>query len=124
VVCVEVTKEFPAFSSTRGNDLSTPVPEIGFAGLNPSDRWCLCTTRWQEGLTPAAPRVVLRATPEEALEYVSLADFERHAFDLVHRRIPRIQRWLPGADSAKPRGLRLHRWARQMTMNQANASVH
>jgi uncharacterized protein (DUF2237 family) len=33
VVCVEVTKEFLAFSKTCGNDLSTPVPEIGFPGL-------------------------------------------------------------------------------------------
>jgi len=32
VVCVEVTKEFLAFSKTRGNDLSTPVPEMGFPG--------------------------------------------------------------------------------------------
>jgi uncharacterized protein (DUF2237 family) len=33
VVCVEVTKEFLAFSKTSGNDLSTPVPDIGFPGL-------------------------------------------------------------------------------------------
>ena len=33
LVCVEVTKEFLAFSKTCGNDLSTPVPEIGFPGL-------------------------------------------------------------------------------------------
>jgi uncharacterized protein (DUF2237 family) len=33
VVCVEVTKEFLAFSKTCGNDLSTPVPEIGCPGL-------------------------------------------------------------------------------------------
>jgi uncharacterized protein len=38
VVCVEVTKEFLAFSRTCGNDLSTPVPEMGFPGLKPGDR--------------------------------------------------------------------------------------
>jgi uncharacterized protein len=30
-----------------------------------------------------APRVVLRATHEEALEYMSLADLKTHALDLV-----------------------------------------
>jgi uncharacterized protein len=80
VVCVEVTEEFLAFSKTRGNDLSTPVPEMGFPGLKPGDRWCLCATRWQEALDAGmAPRVVLRATHEEALGYVSLPDQEARA---------------------------------------------
>jgi uncharacterized protein (DUF2237 family) len=82
--CVEATKEFLAFSKTRGNDLSAPVPEIGFAGLNPSDRWRLCTTRWREALDAGmALRVVLRAPHEEALEYLSLADLTKHALDLA-----------------------------------------
>jgi len=84
VVCVEVTKEFLAFSKTRWNDLSTPVPEMGFPGLKPGDRWCLCATRWKEALdVDMAPRVVLRATHEEALEYVSLAALKAHALDLA-----------------------------------------
>ena len=45
LVCAEVTEEFLAFSKSRGNDLSTPVPEIGFPGLQPGDRWCLCAAR-------------------------------------------------------------------------------
>jgi uncharacterized protein (DUF2237 family) len=45
VVCVEVMKQFLAFSKTRGKDLSTPVPEMGFPGLKPGDRRCLCATR-------------------------------------------------------------------------------
>ena len=48
VVCVEVTAEFLAFSQARGNDLSTPMPEYGFPGLHPGDRWCLCAARWEE----------------------------------------------------------------------------
>jgi uncharacterized protein len=77
VVCVEVTKEFLAFSKTRGNDLSTPVPEMGFPGLKPSDRWCLCAARWKEARDAGmAPRVVLRATHEEGLEHVSLLDLK------------------------------------------------
>ena len=47
-VCVVMTAEFLEFSKSRGNDLSTPIPELGFPGLNPGDRWCLCAPRWQE----------------------------------------------------------------------------
>ena len=32
-VCVVVTVEFLEFSRARGNDLSTPMPEFGFPGL-------------------------------------------------------------------------------------------
>jgi uncharacterized protein len=60
-VCAVMTAEFLAFSKSRGNDLSTPVPEYGFPGLKPGDRWCLCAPRWQEALEAKnAPRVVLR----------------------------------------------------------------
>ena len=83
-VCVEVTKEFLAFSKARGNDLSTPRPEYGFPGLNLGDRWCLCAERWQEALAAGvAPRVVLAATHEATLEIADLADLKRHALDLA-----------------------------------------
>jgi uncharacterized protein len=83
-VCVVATAEFLAFSKSRGNDLSTPVPEYGFRGLKPGDRWCLCAPRWQEALDAGqAPRVVLRATHEGALQYCSLADLKRFAVDLA-----------------------------------------
>jgi uncharacterized protein (DUF2237 family) len=83
VVCVETTAEFLEFSKSRGNDLSTPVPEFGFPGLKPGDRWCLCAARWQEALEAgAAPRVALTATHEAALEHVALADLKRYALDL------------------------------------------
>ena len=83
-VCVVMTAEFLAFSKSRGNDLSTPMPEYGFAGLVPGDRWCLCAPRWQEALEAgSAPRVVLRATHEGALEYCELADLKRYAIDLA-----------------------------------------
>ena len=44
-VCVQVTREFLEFSRNAGNDLSTPLPEYGFPGLRPGDRWCLCAPR-------------------------------------------------------------------------------
>jgi hypothetical protein len=82
-VCVVVTAEFLAFSKARGNDLSTPMPAFGFPGLVPGDRWCLCAPRSQEALeADRAPRVVLRATHEEALAYCELADLKRYAIDL------------------------------------------
>ena len=83
-VCIVATTEFLRFSKSCGNDLSTPVPEYGFAGLKPGDRWCLCAPRWQEAFAAGqAPRVVLRATHQGALSYCSLADLKRHAIDLV-----------------------------------------
>jgi uncharacterized protein len=83
-VCVVMTAEFLAFSKSRGNDLSTPIPEYGFPGLKPGDRWCLCAPRWQEAFQAGqAPRVVLRATHEGALAYCALGDLKRFAMDLA-----------------------------------------
>ncbi|MEZ5833373.1 MAG: DUF2237 domain-containing protein [Dongiaceae bacterium] len=83
VVCAEMTASFLEFSKRMGNDLSTPRPEFGFPGLRPGDRWCLCADRWQQALEAgAAPRVVLGATHQLALEHVDLADLKRHALDL------------------------------------------
>jgi len=83
-VCAVMTAEFLQFSKSRGNDLSTPMPEFGFPGLKPGDRWCLCAPRWQEAFEAnQAPRVVLRATHEGALTYCALADLKRFAVDLA-----------------------------------------
>lgn len=82
VVCAQMTRAFLAFSKARGNDLSTPAPAHGFAGLEPGDRWCLCAARWQEALQAGvAPPVVLAATHEAALEVVRLEDLFAHAVD-------------------------------------------
>ena len=82
-VCMQVTREFLEFSRSRGNDLSTPRPELGFAGLQPGDRWCLCAARWQEAHAAGmAPRVYLRATHRRALEIVPLDVIRAYAVDL------------------------------------------
>ncbi len=82
-VCVVLTAAFLALSRAAGNDLSTPMPQYGFPGLQPGDRWCLCAPRWQEALAAgAAPHVVLRATEAAALDYCVLADLKNHAVDL------------------------------------------
>jgi uncharacterized protein len=83
-VCAVMTAAFLEFSKSRGNDLATPMPQFGFGGLKPGDRWCLCAPRWQEALEAGrAPRVVLRATHEGALDHCSLADLKRFAVDLA-----------------------------------------
>lgn len=80
VVCARLTAEFLTFSAARGNDLSTPNPELGFPGLRPGDRWCLCALRWKEALEEGvAPPVVLEATHASALEHIDLEDLRRHA---------------------------------------------
>jgi uncharacterized protein len=83
-ICAVMTSAFLDFSKSRGNDLSTPVPDHGFPGLRPGDRWCLCAPRWQEAFEAnQAPRVVLRATHEAALAYCSLDHLKRFAVDLA-----------------------------------------
>ena len=82
-VCARMTVEFLAFSKRTGNDLSTPHPEFGFPGLKPGDKWCVCVARWEEAfLAGVAPRVVLTATHERALEVVELDELKAHALDL------------------------------------------
>lgn len=81
VICARMTAEFLTFSASRGNDLVTPRPEWRFPGLTPGDRWCLCAIRWQEALVAGvAPPVVLQATHERALAYVTLADLKEHQY--------------------------------------------
>ena len=80
VVCCRVTADFLEFSVERGNDLVTPAPQYGFAGLQPGDQWCVCATRWAEALDAGrACPVVLESTHLSALEYVSLDDLRAHA---------------------------------------------
>lgn len=72
-VCAIMTNEFLALSKYLGNDLSTPRPEYGFAGLKAGDRWCLCAARFlqahEEG---AAPQVNLAATHIATLSVVPI----------------------------------------------------
>jgi len=82
VVCVVCTDEFLVFSATVGNDLATPMPQYGFAGLKAGDQWCLCAARWQEAFEAGkAPHVRLASTHVSALEYSSLASLVAHAVD-------------------------------------------
>ncbi len=81
-VCALMTAEFLAMSKYLGNDLSTPRPEFGFAGLKPGDQWCLCAARFvQAHNESAAPRVRLGATHIRSLEIVPLDVLQLYAAD-------------------------------------------
>jgi uncharacterized protein (DUF2237 family) len=80
LICARMTAQFLAFSKSRGNDLSTPIPPYGFPGLQPGDCWCLCVLRWKEALEAGyAPPVRLASTHISALEFVSLEELQQHA---------------------------------------------
>lgn len=82
-VCTVVSAEFLALQRELGNDLSTPLPEHGFPGLRPGDRWCVVAVRWLQAYrSGAAAGVVLAATHERALEIVPLEALRRHAVDV------------------------------------------
>ncbi|MGB3152295.1 MAG: DUF2237 domain-containing protein [Maribacter sp.] len=79
VVCAVITDEFLAFTKSKGNDLSTPIPQWQFPGLKAGDKWCLCIMRWLEAEKAGkAPNIVLEATHERALEYTSIAILKQY----------------------------------------------
>jgi uncharacterized protein (DUF2237 family) len=82
-VCVVVTAEFLDHQRSVGNDLSTPMPQYGFPGLAPGDRWAVCAPRWLQAYEAGilAP-VILAATNEAALEHVPLAALQACAADV------------------------------------------
>jgi uncharacterized protein (DUF2237 family) len=83
VVCAQVTAEFLVFARAQGNDLVTPVPEFGFPGLKPGDRWCVCAATWRQAYEAGlAPPVVLAATHEETLAVIPLDALKEHALDV------------------------------------------
>jgi uncharacterized protein (DUF2237 family) len=82
-VCIVASEAFLAFSKARGNDLSTPMPEYDFPGVQPGQRWCLCAARWVEAYHAGmAPQVVLNATNEATLDLIPLEALKRYAVDL------------------------------------------
>jgi uncharacterized protein len=83
LVCAVVTAQFLGQQQSAGNDLVTPVPEYGFPGLQPGDRWCVVAQRWlQAHDVGVAPPVVLASTNARALEVIDLALLQRYAVDV------------------------------------------
>lgn len=82
VVCAIVNDKFLEFSKSRGNDLSTPVPEYQFPGLKDGDGWCLCVLRWKEAYEAGfAPPIKLKSTHEKALEFIPKEILEEFGID-------------------------------------------
>jgi uncharacterized protein (DUF2237 family) len=83
LVCAVVTAEFLAHQRGVGNDLETPRPEYGFAGLRPGDRWCVVAHRWAQAYVDgAAAPVVLAATNARALEVIPIQALQEYAVDV------------------------------------------
>jgi uncharacterized protein len=79
-VCALMTEEFLRYSVAQGNDLVTPMPQFGFPGLVPGDRWCVCAPRWKEAFDAGvAPPVILEATHQYSLEFVTMDELRAHA---------------------------------------------
>jgi hypothetical protein len=82
-ICAVVTAEFLEHQRRIGNDLTTPMPQYGFPGLVPGDRWCVTAVNWLRAHRDgAAAYVVLASTNERALEIVPLDALREHAVDV------------------------------------------
>ena len=80
-VCIIATDEFLKYSKAAGNDLSTPMPQYAFPGVQDGDKWCLCMLRWREAFEAGmAPRVILEACHESVLKVIPLADLQQFAY--------------------------------------------
>lgn len=82
-ICAVATAEFLAHQRGIGNDLSTPMPQYGFPGLAPGDRWCVTAVNWARAYNDgvAAP-VVLASTNEAVLRIVPLEVLRKLAVDV------------------------------------------
>jgi len=82
-ICAVATTEFLEHQRSIGNDLATPLPQYGFPGLVPGDRWCVTAANWLRAHRDgAASFVVLASTHERALEIVPLEALREHAVDV------------------------------------------
>ncbi|MCA9300309.1 MAG: DUF2237 domain-containing protein [Phycisphaerales bacterium] len=79
-VCCRVTTRFLEFLRAQGNDLMTPAPQHGFAGLTEGDQWCVCAASWMQAFeAEVACPVFLEGTHQRALEIVPIEALLQHA---------------------------------------------
>ena len=82
-ICAVVTAEFLDHQRSIGNDLSTAMPQYGFPGLMPGDRWCVTAANWSKAyIDGVAAPVVLASTNDAVLSVVPLAALREHAVDV------------------------------------------
>ena len=81
LVCAIMTDEFLQFSKSKGNDLSSPMPQYRFAGLKAGDRWYLCVLQWIKAWNEGkAPLIMLEATNEKVVDFISLNELVKYAW--------------------------------------------
>lgn len=82
-ICAVVSAEFLEYQHSIANDLSTPIPEYNFPGLQPGDRWCVTAHNWLRSHEAGfAAFVVLASTNERALDLVPLDLLKQYAVDV------------------------------------------
>lgn len=80
-VCARVTQDFLLYLQSQGNDLITPMPEVGFAGLRPGDQWCVVAASWvQAQRAGRACPILLESTHLATLAVVPLEVLMAHAW--------------------------------------------
>ncbi len=83
LICTVVTTEFLDHQRSVGNDLISPVPEYGFPGLHPGDRWCVVADRWAQSYAAGVRvPVVLASTNVRTLELIPLTALQETAVDV------------------------------------------
>jgi uncharacterized protein (DUF2237 family) len=82
-ICVLATAEFLEYSKRVGNDLSTPMPQYGFEGVKPGERWCLATGNFLRAIEHGkAPKVFLESTHIAILEDIDLEVLKEYAVQM------------------------------------------
>jgi uncharacterized protein (DUF2237 family) len=82
-ICAVVTTEFLEHQEGIGNDLASPMPQFGFPGLHPGDRWCVTALNWARAFQDgAAAPVVLASTNADVLRIVPLDVLRSCAVDV------------------------------------------
>jgi hypothetical protein len=82
-ICAVVTAAFLEHQQSIGNDLTTPMPQYGFPGLVPGDRWCVTAVNWLRAHRDgAAAFVVMASTNERALDIVPIEALNEYAVDV------------------------------------------
>ena len=82
-IAAVLSQDFLEHQLEVGNDLITALPQYGFPGLLPGERWTVCAPRWHQSfLAGRACGVLLASTSEGALEHTTLAALTSHSVDV------------------------------------------
>tara|TARA_B100001093_G_scaffold493056_1_gene534829 strand:- start:201 stop:671 length:471 start_codon:yes stop_codon:yes gene_type:complete len=77
-VCARVNDEFLDYTTSKGNDLITPIGS--FTGLRDGDNWCLCALRYKQAIYDnKQPPIFLDSTNEKTLKYLDIEDLENNS---------------------------------------------